>query len=136
MELIGQGGFGYSFDSLAEGATPHPYTVAVKGMACVQSKLSLPMSLNSQSSPGLLKIAIARSYLVGPAVKIGTPNFRRLVVDLLPWKDLHDLRDIIDTMHKVSAEIYESKKRALLNGDDTVTKQMEVGKDILSILSL
>lgn len=117
MELIGQGGFGYSFDSLAEGATPHPYAVSIKGMA-----------------PALLKIAIARSYLVGTAVKIGTARFRRLVVDLLPWKNLHDLRDIVDTMHKVSVEIYESKKRALLNGDDAVMKQMEMGKDILSIL--
>jgi len=30
LELIGQSGLGYSFDSLAEDATPHPYSDSVK----------------------------------------------------------------------------------------------------------
>ena len=30
LELIGQSGLGYSFDSLTEDATPHPYSDSVK----------------------------------------------------------------------------------------------------------
>ena len=30
LEIIGTGGFGYSFDSFREGETPHPYCVSVK----------------------------------------------------------------------------------------------------------
>jgi hypothetical protein len=30
LELIGQSGFGFSFDSLAEDSIPHPYAVSVK----------------------------------------------------------------------------------------------------------
>ena len=60
---------------------------------------------------------------------------RRFIVDLLPWKNLHDVRDIIDTIHNTSLEIFESKKRALLDGDEAVERQVGQGKDILSILS-
>jgi hypothetical protein len=57
------------------------------------------------------------------------------MVNLLPWKNLHDLRDIVDTMYKTSVEIFESKKRAMMDGDDAVVTQIGRGKDILSILS-
>jgi len=30
LELIGQSGFGYSFDTLAENVTPNPYSAAMK----------------------------------------------------------------------------------------------------------
>lgn len=35
LELIGQTGLGYSFDSLTEDAVPHPYSVAIKQFMCV-----------------------------------------------------------------------------------------------------
>jgi hypothetical protein len=57
------------------------------------------------------------------------------MVNLLPWKNLHDLRDIVDTMYKTSVEIFESKKRAMMDGGDAVATQIGQGKDILSTLS-
>lgn len=85
-------------------------------------------------SPALLQFAFVRSYL-WPLTNVGTPKMRRFIVDLLPWKSLHDVRDIIDSIHNTSLEIFESKKRALLDGDEAVTRQVGQGKDILSILS-
>jgi hypothetical protein len=70
-----------------------------------------------------------------PLVRIGTPKFRRFILDLLPWKTLHQLRDISDVIHNTSVEIVNSKKQALEDGDDTVARQIGQGKDILSILS-
>lgn len=70
-----------------------------------------------------------------PLVKVGTPKFRRFIVDLVPWKNLHDLRDISDVIQNTSAEIINSKKRALEDGDEAVAGQLSQGKDILSILS-
>jgi hypothetical protein len=32
LELIGQSGFGYSFDTLAENVTPNPYSAAMKSL--------------------------------------------------------------------------------------------------------
>jgi len=64
-------------------------------------------------------------------IKIGTPAFRRFIVDLLPasWTASCELKNIIDTMHHTSIEIYESKKRALASDNESG------GKDIMSILS-
>ncbi|EDR01708.1 uncharacterized protein LACBIDRAFT_333139 [Laccaria bicolor S238N-H82] len=59
---------------------------------------------------------------------------RRFVVDLLPWKSLHDVRDIVDTIYNTSLNIFESKERALLDGDEAVARQVGEGKDILSNL--
>jgi hypothetical protein len=80
-------------------------------------------------------MAFSRTYFLTTSLKIGTPKFRRFVMDLLPWKNLHKLRDIIDILANTSAEIFEEKKKALEKGDQTVTKQFDEGKDIMSILS-
>jgi hypothetical protein len=70
-----------------------------------------------------------------PLVRIGTPKFRRFILDLIPSKTLHKLRDISDVIHNTSVEIINSKKQALEDGDEAVARQIGEGKDILSILS-
>jgi len=52
----------------------------------------------------------------------------------LPWKSLHDLRDIVDIIDNTSVEIFEAKKKELEEGDEAVTQQIGQGKDIMSIL--
>ena len=42
------------------------------------------------------------------------------------------MRDIVDVLHDTSVEIFETKKKALEEGDEA---QIGQGKDILSILS-
>ena len=72
---------------------------------------------------------------LAPLARLGTPKFRRFVLNLIPWKTLHQLRDISDVIHNTAVEIINSKKRALEDGDEAVAKQIGQGKDILSILS-
>ena len=84
--------------------------------------------------PVVFKIAFLRMYLT-PLVRLGTPKFRRFILDLIPWKTLHQLRDISDVIHNTAVEIINSKKRALEDGDEAVAKQIGQGKDILNILS-
>uniref|UniRef100_A0A8H7XZX2 Eukaryotic translation initiation factor 1A n=3 Tax=Agaricales TaxID=5338 RepID=A0A8H7XZX2_PSICU len=117
LELIGQSGIGYSFDSLEEDVATHPYSRVVKKLAPVSFKLIFP-----------------RTYLLAPLVKIGTPKLRRAILNWLPFKTLHQLRDIVDTMHETSVKILDSKKKALMEGDEAVERQVGRGKDILSIL--
>ena len=76
-----------------------------------------------------------RAYLLTTLVKLGPPKFRRFLVDLLPFKSVRRLRDIVDLMYKTSVEIFEEKKRALREGDEAVANQIGGGKDIMSILS-
>lgn len=65
----------------------------------------------------------------------GPASFGRWVVNTVPWKNLHDIRDIVNTMHNTSVDIFESKKEALENGDKALSNQVGQGKDIMSILS-
>jgi hypothetical protein len=78
---------------------------------------------------------IHRTYLLPTLINFGPPKFRRFLVDIVPWRSLQKLRDIIDVMHDTSVEIFEAKKKALREGDEAVSKQFGGGKDILSILS-
>jgi len=75
------------------------------------------------------------SYLLPIVLKIGTPSFRRWVLDVVPLKNAHILRDMSDYMWALSKEIYEGKKKALEQGDEAVERQIGRGKDIMSILS-
>ena len=56
-------------------------------------------------------------------------------MNLLPWKTLHEMRDIVDVLTNTSNEIFEEKKKALEKGDTTVTQQIDEGNDIMGILS-
>ena len=82
----------------------------------------------------MFRMVFARHYLIGTLVKLGPGWFRRLVVDLLPFKNVKRLRDISDTMHNTAIDILESKKRVLREGDEAFARQVGQGKDIMSIL--
>ena len=67
--------------------------------------------------------------------KIGTPMFRRRVLELIPYKPLQKVKDIVDTMADKATAIFHSKLVAMNAGDEVVLKQIGEGKDIMSILS-
>jgi hypothetical protein len=56
------------------------------------------------------------------------------MMNILPWKSLHDLRDITNNLHAMANEVIDAKKSALRRGDKAVLEQIGEGKDILSIL--
>ncbi|KAF8071756.1 cytochrome P450 [Lyophyllum atratum] len=114
LELIGQSGLGHSFDTLKDSSDVHPYSISVKKLI-----------------PAAFPLFFVRSYLLSTLVKIGTPKFRRFIVDMMPfWKSIRQLRDIIDVIHNTSVEIFEEKKKALENGVTSVGG----GRDIMSIM--
>ena len=94
------------------------------------------LNKTSHFRPLTVKIAFFRRIVLEtPLIRLGTSKFRRFIVDLIPWKTVHQLRDIADVIHNTSVEIINSKKRALEEGDEAVARQIGQGKDILSILS-
>ncbi|EGO03012.1 hypothetical protein SERLA73DRAFT_176502 [Serpula lacrymans var. lacrymans S7.3] len=115
LELVGQSGLGYSFDELREGYT-NPYSHAVKNML-----------------PTLFKLTIWRQFLP-LAVKLSSASFRKRLTDIIPWKPLRELRDIVDIMAQTSTTVFEAKKVALQEGDEAVMRQVGQGRDIISIL--
>ncbi|KAL6304705.1 cytochrome P450 monooxygenase [Sparassis latifolia] len=115
LELIGQGGLGYSFDPLTK-EMGDTYGDALKALA-----------------PTSFGLGIFR-YALPYVAHIGTPSFRRRLVEILPSGRMHKLKAIIDTMDRRSREIFYAKKAALQEGDAAVSRQVGEGKDVMSIL--
>jgi hypothetical protein len=65
-------------------------------------------------------------------VNLGSPSLRRFVLELMPSEALQAVKDIVDTMHRTSVEVFESKKRALVAGDRALKEQVGEGKDLKS----
>ncbi|KAH6909122.1 cytochrome P450 [Coprinopsis sp. MPI-PUGE-AT-0042] len=117
LELIGQSGFGHSFDNLTADDEEHPYATSVKQLT------------------GLLTKTRMLQMLVLPVLhrwNLGGRFLQRLVMDNLTWGSIRALRNVVDVMHQTSVEIYEARKASLETGAGALTEGS--GKDILSIL--
>ncbi|OBZ67636.1 Docosahexaenoic acid omega-hydroxylase CYP4F3 [Grifola frondosa] len=115
LELIGQGGLGYSFDPLVEDKAD-AYGEAVK-----------------QYMPTLYSLSLVRWFL--PYLTCwGSPAFRRSIVEAISQPKVQKLKLIINTMYQRSIDIFEAKKAALQKGDEAILQQVGEGKDIMSIL--
>ncbi|KAF9255716.1 cytochrome P450 [Marasmius fiardii PR-910] len=112
LELIGQSGFGYSFDALADEEHAHPYVHAMKGLAMLFSRAQF-----------------TRTYILPYLSHMGTPNIRRFISRFLPWKDLQEGKQMSDYMWALSKEILDAKRESV----DRLGKELG-GKDILSVL--
>ncbi|KAI0270655.1 cytochrome P450 [Gloeopeniophorella convolvens] len=114
LELIGQGGLGHVFGSLEgkEGALAK----AIK-----------------EYVPTLSSLWLGRQFF--PAVSMYFPHkLLKVVGEVLPWENLHRLMKVTSTIHTHAEAIFRSKMGSLARGDDAIVKQMDEGKDILSIL--
>ncbi|CCM02690.1 uncharacterized protein FIBRA_04796 [Fibroporia radiculosa] len=110
LELIGQGGLGYSFDPLVEDVQ-NTYGNTIKSFFA-----------------NLQALAPLR-FFVPYLPKLGPAWFRRRLAEMVPQKHVQNLITITDIMSANSRTIYESKKAALREGDQAVGE----GKDIMSI---
>ncbi|KAJ6468565.1 cytochrome P450 [Mycena vitilis] len=117
LELIGRSGLGYSFDPLTLDCPKNEYAETIKNLMPVLSKMPLVL------------------LLVPTVIKIGSGNFRRWVLDnILRFKSLHRVRDMVDLMNNTAKEILQGKKAALESGDLQSEENMNSGTDIMSIL--
>ena len=57
------------------------------------------------------------------------------MIDFIPSAGLKRMRDISDEIQFHARHIYETKKRAMREGDAAVMQQIGEGKDIMSKLS-
>ncbi|KAJ3756193.1 cytochrome P450 [Lentinula raphanica] len=117
FELIGQAGLGYSFDPMTDEESAHPFSGVMKSLF-----------------PLLTPMMFWQIYVLPLVSKIGPPSLRRFIINIVPWKNLHQMRDIADYMYHVATEIFEEKKRKLVAGDEAVKNQIGKGKDVISVL--
>ncbi|KAF9064449.1 cytochrome P450 [Rhodocollybia butyracea] len=117
LELIGQSGFGYSFDNMVDDVPKHRYSIVIKELM-----------------PSLARLSIARTSIFPLVIKFIPTRIRTFLMNITPWKTLHEVRDMVNYMHELSVHVYQEKKHALEQGDEVVAMQIGRGKDLLSIL--
>lgn len=134
---MGQSGFAYSFDTLEPDAEEHTFARTLKNLLYEAFRrpvymlvaYAFPRYSTTTSDPGLVA---ARNLIFPYVYNLGTPAFQRAVVNALPWKKLHELRDMVDIMQRTSLEILEAGKRWLEEGK--VQDRIGGGKDIMTCL--
>nr|BAK09536.1 cytochrome P450 [Postia placenta] len=115
LELIGQGGLGHSFDPLVSDVKD-PFGAAMKYLF-----------------PSLQDVIIWQQLI--PYVDfIGSPRFRRWVLEMLPSRAVRQMISSVDIMTGRAIDIFETKKAALEKGDGDISQHAGEGKDIISIL--
>ncbi|TBU28861.1 cytochrome P450 [Dichomitus squalens] len=115
LELIGEGGLGYSFDPLTTDSA-NPWGEAMKNL--------MP------SVMPLMPFRIILPFLC----KYTSPRLRRWAVGRIPWAPLQKVRGIIDTMDEMSHTIYNAKMSALRKGEEATVQQIGAGNDVMSKL--
>lgn len=119
LELIGQSGMGYSFDTLESEEVLHPYALSIKRLS---ELIGGPLGF------------FASQFVLPFAAKFDYPRTKRFIVDHIPIKRVQELKKVVDIMHKTSLDIIKAKKVALNSSDPRVRAEMMKKKDIISIL--
>ncbi|KAJ3572757.1 hypothetical protein NP233_g2868 [Leucocoprinus birnbaumii] len=117
LELIGQSGMDYSFDSLKDDhddVEENSYARSVKRFGGLLS------------GPGFF---FACNYLFPLTNRLELPCFKRWVLDCLPSQWVRDVKDVADTMENTALDICKLKQKEIDAGENDESK-----KDIISIL--
>ncbi len=137
LELVGQGGLGYSFDPLVA-TTKNAFGDSLKALVFVSyillyAYLPSDMFFCYLRSPVIGRCTNYR-FFCHHAEKFRPARLRRFLASLIPDSNVQQLKTIIDTMEERSKEILDGKRKALEEGDEAVKMQVGEGKDIMSIL--
>ena len=62
------------------------------------------------------------------------PGIRAILVNAIPSRRVQRMKHLVTTIRKRSEEIVAEKRAALRKGDESTVRQVDEGKDIMSIL--
>ncbi|KAI0059729.1 cytochrome P450 [Artomyces pyxidatus] len=115
LELVAQGGLGYTFNSLDPDAEDNEYRKAMKEYIPTMTGLQVLLPFSSL-------ISRWPSWLL------------RFGAKFVPLPMLHNAIRITDVMHRYTKEVFDEKRALLEKGDDMFKHQLSEGKDIISVL--
>ncbi|KZT70367.1 cytochrome P450 [Daedalea quercina L-15889] len=116
LELIGQGGLGYSFDKLVDDKID-PFAESLTLFSPIASKLAI--------------ISLILPYI---RAVITVPPSLRFLASFAPISAVREWKYHTDFVAQKSREVFKLKKHALEQGDEAVAEQIGRGKDVISIL--
>ncbi|KAI0048972.1 cytochrome P450 [Auriscalpium vulgare] len=116
LELVAQGGMGYTFNSLDPHHDGNEFGRAIK-----------------EYLPTLGKVMVIRNVFP-PVKRIVPAMIRTFIGRRIPWPALSHLMHQTDVMHGNTKVIFDEKKALLDLGDSEMVSQIGEGKDVISIL--
>ncbi|KXN88518.1 Cytochrome P450 3A5 [Leucoagaricus sp. SymC.cos] len=119
LELIGQSGMGYSFDTLEDGQEEHPYSHAMKRFILL---IGGPFGF------------FTNRFVFPLTAKFNFPRAKRFIVEHIPMRRVQEIKELVDLMHNTSLEIIKANKDAMNSSDPAAAQEMLEKKDIISIL--
>ncbi|KAI0064111.1 cytochrome P450 [Artomyces pyxidatus] len=115
LEMIAQGGLGYTFESFTPDAENAEFVTAIKDFAPVLARVNAFL-------------------LFFPLVSKWPGQLLRYAAVCLQWGDVNHVVKIADTIHLGMSRLFETKKALLAKGDAELTDQILGGRDIVSVL--
>ncbi|KAI0059752.1 cytochrome P450 [Artomyces pyxidatus] len=115
LELIAQGGLGYTFNSLDPNSTENEFGRAIK-----------------EYNPTISRLATFRKLF--PLISRWPAGILRFGAKVVPFPMLHNLIRVTGVMRRYTREVFDEKKRLLEKGDEAFAQQLSEGNDIISVL--
>ncbi|KAI0059727.1 cytochrome P450 [Artomyces pyxidatus] len=115
LEIIAQGGLGYTFNSLDPDAEESEFGRAIKEYFPTLTSLLAFMT-------------------IFPLISRWPSWLLRFGAQLVPLPAVRHIIRIVDVMHRYIKEVFDAKKALLEKGDDMFNQQLSEGNDIISVL--
>ena len=108
------------------------YAETLKSVLCVKFSLApyYYCFIPRNRRPVTFKLALMFP-LLPHALRIGSAGFRRFILNIIPSKTLHQVRDMVDILEHNTRSLIKAKKEAVSRGDLDVKDDP---KDIISLL--
>ncbi|KAL5482385.1 hypothetical protein ACEPAI_8979 [Sanghuangporus weigelae] len=114
LEYVGQGGLGYTFNAFDE-RIGNQYSDAMKLLGPINARLFL------------------HRQLLPYAVKVGTPAFRRKLLEMSPFEIVKTAMRVSDIVTKCASDILQGKIQGI-DEEDLIHKPVGHENDIMSVL--
>lgn len=136
IDTIGQAGLGHSFGSIDAKET-NAYIETIKHILWVQLRCDLGQTIayiyGIVPSPTLQKLGLVTLFLP-VLLEIGTPGFRRKIVEIFPWKVVQDYKRQVDILNRHSHDVLSKRRSALIAEESTTFEASGRGKDTMTLL--
>ncbi|KAI0044071.1 cytochrome P450 [Auriscalpium vulgare] len=116
LELVSQGGMGYTFNSLDPHDNANEFGHAIKEYSITLSSL------------------VVFRNLYPPLVNTFSSKFLKYAASWVPLESLHRIIHQTEVMYVNSKAVFDEKKTLLGKGDEATVNQIGEGKDIISVL--
>ena len=79
---------------------------------------------------------LGMKYILPWVANLRTPAFNRWLLNLVPSSTVGVVRKFIDELDKTSKMLFNSKKKAILQGEDGLSTERGSGTDLMTSLSM